>query len=520
MSAPARNGMVASAHPLASLAGVDVLRAGGTAMDAGIAMAAMLNVVDPAMTGIGGDLCLLYYSAREERLCGLNATGRAAREATRERYAGQATMPLYGPLTITVPGAVDGWASAVERYGRRSLGDLLAPAIETAEDGFPVGPALRAQWDTLGSKRLVADADAMRAYAPEGHFPGVGETLRLPDLARSLRLIADNGPDAFYRGALARAIVGSVRAKGGLLALDDLAQHRSEWVAPIARPFRGVDVHVLPPSTQGVALLQQLGILDEVDLPALGMDTGALMHVEVEAARLALHDLDTHVSDPDFAPVDVAALLDARHLASLRARIAPGRRIPLPPRQLQPQSHTTCVAVADGEGNALVLLNSLRNPFGSGIVAGDTGILLQNRGRDFSLDPTHANCIAPGKRTMHTLCPVMVMEAGEPRLAIGTVGAHKQTQGTQQVLVSHLVFGLGLQASIEAPRWVLSEDNEALHVEPAVTAAARGALVAAGHDVVIGRTSFGGTQAVAIDARTGTFTGGSDTRYDGTALGY
>jgi gamma-glutamyltranspeptidase/glutathione hydrolase len=511
--------MVASAHPLASLTGVDVLRAGGTAMDAGIAMAAVLNVVDPAMTGIGGDLCLLYYSASEGRLSGLNATGRAPREATPECYAarGHTSMPLYGPLTITVPGAVDGWAAAVARHGHRRLGDLLGPAIRIAEEGFPVGRALRAQWDTFGSRRLTADADAMRVYAADGRFPSVGEILQLPHLARALRLIAEGGPEAFYQGALGRAIVDSVRAKGGLLTRADLAEHRSEWVEPIGREFRGLDVRVLPPSTQGVALLQQLGILEPLDLDALGAD---LLHVQVEAARLALHDLDAHVSDPDHVPVDVAALLDDTHVAELRGQISRTRRVPLPPRPVSAGSHTTCVAVADAEGNALLLLNSLRNPFGSGVVAGDTGVLLQNRGRDFSLDPGHVNCIAPGKRTMHTLCPVMLLEAGAPRLAIGTVGGHKQTQGTQQVLVGHLAFGLDLQGAIDAPRWALSEDNEALHVEPGIDPSMRDALAARGHDVVVGRTTFGGTQAVAVDPRTGVLAGGSDSRYDGIALGY
>lgn len=503
----APEGIVSTAHPLGTLAGVKALQGGGTAMDAAVAAAAVHAVVNPGMLGLGGDTILLYYSARERRVSGLNATGRAPAAATLEEYRrrGLAEMPVEGPLAVTVPGALDGWAQALARHGTRTLADLLEDPIRYAEEGFPVYSSF-VDFATLAGRRAAA-------FCPNGRVPGLGERVVQKDLAATLRLIAREGPAVFYRGALGERLVAAVRAAGGLLALEDLAEHVSEWVEPIATDYHGATVWEMPPNSQGVALLEQLNILAALDVGALPADSPERLGLQVGAARLALADLARHVTDPAFAAVPLDLLLSPAHAAAHRATLAGARG-----RGVPGGAATAHMSVVDRHGNVASFMGSLRNPFGCGLVAGDTGILLQNRGRDFSLDPGSVNRLAPRKRTRTTLNPILLTRGGAPYLALGCVGGHQQTQGLQQVLVHHLAGGLGLQEAIEMPRWAIAEDG-ALHVEPALAAAAA-ALAREGERVVVGQAFFGGCQAAGIDPATGARIGASDPRVSGLALGH
>ena len=503
----AAHGMVSTAHPLGTLAGVTVLLRGGTAMDAAVAAAAVHSVVNPGMIGLGGDTLLLYYSAAEGRVVALNATGRAPRAASLEDYRrrGLTRMPVEGPLALTVPGALHGWAAALARYGSLPLGVLLEDAIRHAEEGFPAYTSFL-DWVQMAGPRAAA-------YLVDGRPPRLGAPIVQKDLAATLRLIAREGPDVFYRGPLGERLVAALRAAGGLLAMDDLAAHTSEWVEPIATDYRGTRVWETPPNSQGVALLEQLNILAGLDVAALPVDSPERVHLQVEVARRALDDVARDVTDPAFAAPPLARLLSREHAAGRRASIDPARAAAAPAGE-----NTAHMAVVDRHGNVASFMGSLRNPFGCGVVAGDTGILMQNRGRDFSLDPRSVNRLEPGKRTRTTLNPVLLTRDGAPRMALACIGGHQQTQGLQQVLVHHLAGGLGLQEAIEAPRWAIAEDGT-LHVEAALAGAAA-ELERRGHRVVVGRAFFGACQAAAIDPATGARIGASDPRVSGLALGH
>lgn len=505
------NGMVASAHPFGTLAGLDVLRAGGTAMDAAVAAALVHSVVNPAMTGLGGDTVLLYYAARERRVVGLNGTGRSAAAATLEAYRGRGLteIPVAGPLAVTVPGALDGWQRALARYGSRSLGDLLAPAIRYAEEGFPANPTFLAFFAQAGARAA--------AFAIDGRAPRLGERIVQRPLAATLATIAREGVDAFYRGSVGERVIAALREAGGLLSMEDLAGHTSEWVEPLAATFRGLTVFELPPNSLGVALLEQLNTLEALDLDTSAPDSLDRLHVQIEAARLALADVEAFVTDPAFAAVPLARLLSVEHARELGNRIARGR----PAGTLRAagmSENTAYIAVVDRAGNVASLMGSLRNPFGSGLVAGDTGILLHNRGKDFSLDPASVNRLEPGKRTRTTLNPVILLAKDRPRLVLGSVGGIQQTQAVQQVLVRHLVDGLAIQEAVEAPRWAVAEDGT-LQLEAGLAPSA-GGLTERGHRVVIGKGQFGACNAIRIDPETGALHGVADPRIVGAALGY
>ncbi len=514
-----RNGMVSAAHPLGALAGVNVLQRGGNAMDAAIAMAAVMQVVEGPMTGVGGDMFMLYYSAKDGKITALNGSGRAPAAATAERIRGMghASIPPFHGLAVSVPGALEGWVTALERYGTMKMADLLQPAIEHAEKGFPVYRTLFDLYQTSGRQSLPQNADSVRTYYIDGQPPRIGEMLVQKNLAESFRKIAAGGRDVFYRGELGRKMVQAVQAAGGLLTMQDLEEHRGEWTEPISTTYRGYTIVEFPPPTQGVALLEQLNILEGYDVKALGPNSPAFVHLQVEAVKQAFADRDRYVTDPSRVAVPAKGLSSKAYAAALRARINPDRASPPAPGDPLPHN-TTYFAVVDKEGNAVSFINSLRNPFGSGITAGDTGILLQNRAQDFSLDPNHVNRIEPRKRTMHTLNPAMVLKDGKLYMVIGCAGAHQQTQGINQVLVNHLDFGMGIQEAIEAPRWAVVGPN--VHVEARMPEAVRKALEDRGHKVVVGRTQFATCHAVIVDPATGARMGGAESRTDSVSLGY
>ncbi|HXH08032.1 MAG TPA: gamma-glutamyltransferase [Vicinamibacterales bacterium] len=521
----ARRGAIATSQPLASAAGLQVLLEGGNAIDAAVAAVAVLSVVEPTMTGIGGDLFAIVYDAKTKRLYGLNASGRAPRRATPEEFArrGLTRVPERGPLGVTVPGAVDGWARLLERFGTIALARAVAPAIAYARDGFAVSPIIAEQWQGQADV-LAKDAAAAETFLPGGRAPAAGEVFANPRLARTLELIARDGPDAFYRGPIARAIADDLARRGGLLDAEDLAAHRSDWVDPISTTYRGYEVFELPPNTQGATALEMLNILEGYDLRALGHNSAAYLHLLVEAKRIAFADRDAYLADSAAVPEPLLRRLVSKDYAAERRReIDPARARPSyaparAPSEAAGAGDTVYLTAADGTGNVVSLIQSIYSEFGAGIVAGDTGIVLQNRGSMFRLAAGHPNRIAPGKRPLHTLVPAMVLKDGRPWLSFGVMGGDMQPQGHVQILANLIDFGMDIQRAAEAPRVRHFESGVA--VEPGISPDVRRELERLGHKVIVRRGAHGGFQGILIDPRTGVLIAGSDPRKDGMAAGY
>jgi gamma-glutamyltranspeptidase/glutathione hydrolase len=520
----ARNGIVATSQPLASQAGLRILREGGNAVDAAVAAAAVLGVVEPMMTGPGGDVFAIVYHAASGQLLGLNASGRAPAGATPAFFAarGLRTVPFTGIHSVTVPGAVDGWDQLLRRAGTMTFAEVLAPAIEYAEQGFPVSEIIASQW-AASTDLLAGDPDSARTWLVGGRAPRMGAIFANPALGRTLRLLAAEGREAFYHGPIAQAIVAKAQALGGLLSLDDLAAHTSTWVEPLRTTYRGVEVYELPPNTQGVAALQMLNILEGYDLAALGPNAAAYWHLLIEAKKLAYADLDAHLADPAFVPVPTERLVAKDYAAAQRARIDPARAagaVAPGPAAPSARGDTVYLAAADRWGNMVSLINSLYASFGSGVTAGDTGVVLHNRGALFRLDPAHPNCIAPGKRPYHTLVPAFALRGGRPWLAFGVMGGDMQPQGHVQVLVNLVDFGMNVQAAGDAARCHHFQEANVVAVEAGFETRVLEELAARGHRLVRAPGVFGGYQAVLRDPATGAYAAGSDPRKDGLAIGY
>jgi gamma-glutamyltranspeptidase/glutathione hydrolase len=488
-----------------------------------VAAAAVLNVVEPMSTGMGGDVFVLAWSAKEKRLVGLNGSGRSSARATVEAYRakGYQRIPVHGADSVTVPGAVDAWAALLERYGTLPLGEALKDAILYAEEGFPVSEIIASGW--AGAESLAGDPDFRQAYlVREGErwrAPRVGEVFRQPDLGRSLRLVAGAGRDAFYRGELARKIVGHLAAKGSLLDAADLASHRSEWVEPVGIDFHGFRVYELPPNGQGIVVLQMLNILDGYDLKSLGHNSAEYLHLFLEAKKYAFADRDRLIADPNVRAVPVGTLISREYAERIRKRIDPKRASPRPESVLAGGSDTVYLTAADRQGNVVSFINSLFHAFGSRLVVPGTGICLQNRGALFSLDPGHPNRIEPAKRPFHTIIPAMVLKDDRPYFSFGVMGGDFQPQGHVQVLLNHLLFGMNAQEAGERAR--VSEDGGAVHLESGIGDDVRRRLLEMGHDVRSGGAGgFGGYQGILVDHSTGVFFAGSDNRKDGCAVGY
>ena len=529
----AGSGMIATAHPLASAAGLGVLQRGGNAMDAALAASAVCNVVLPEMCGLGGDTFFLYHEAASGRTYGLNSSGIAPSAASREEFLrqGQGQMPFYGPLSVGVPGAVDAYAVAAERFASRPLAELFAPAIAYAERGHPLAPSVARH--IAGAAAELAKYPASAAtYLPGGRPPAPGRRFANPALARSLRLVAERGRAAFYEGELGERIVAALRDLGGLFTMEDWAGHRAElYEPPIATTYRGKTVYQTSLPSQGHILLEELNIVEHEDLAALGHNSAAAIHLLVEAKKLAYADRLAHAGDPRFVdtPLD---LLISKEFAARRYREIDPRRAreprgaPLPERG----GDTTYLCVVDRDGNACSYITSLSAAMGSGVVAGDTGILLNNRvGRGFTLEEGHPNVLAGGKRTMHTLNCFLVADGGRPWLVGGTPGGDGQPQWNLQLLTNIIDHGLDLQAAIEAPRWTSFPGTDPinlhqpfeLRVEDRVGPEVLRGLEERGHRVTpLGPWSAGGAaQLIALDPD-GALRGGSDPRAEGQALGY
>ena len=442
---------VATSQPLASGAGLEILQKGGNAVDAAVAAAAVLNVTEPHMTGIGGDMFAILWSAEDQQLVGLDASGRSGSLLTAEalRARGHESMPGSGPEAVTVPGAISGWVALLERYGTMSLAEVLAPAIRIAEEGYPVTPITADLWRSQ-EENLARNEGAKATYLYDGQRgPEAGEWFRNPDLANSFRMLADQGSGVFYGGELGRTVVEGLAELGGLLTLDDLRKHEAVWVDPISIEFRGYTIWELPPAGQGVAALQMMKMMEPLDLEGMGHNSAAYLHHLIEAKKLAFADLERYVADRDHMDVSVEALLDDDYLAARRALIDPERaveRVQAGPAITD--TETIYLSATDSDGNMISFINSLFGAFGSGVVVPGTGFALQNRGGGFTLDDGHPNQAAPGKRPFHTLIPGFVTREGAPWMTFGLMGGSMQPQGHTQMLLNILVFGMDLQDAI------------------------------------------------------------------------
>jgi gamma-glutamyltranspeptidase / glutathione hydrolase len=534
----ARNGMIATSQPLASAAGLKVLQDGGNAIDAAVTAAAVLAVVEPSMTGIGGDLFAIVYDAKSKTLRALNASGRSAYAATPAEYAKRnlTRMPNSGVLSVTVPGVVDGWSELLSKYGTITMAKAVAPAVGYARNGYAVSEIISGQWKS-SERKLSADPVTAGTFLPNGHPPQPGEIFANPNLAATLEKIGAGGRDAFYKGPIARAIVADMRRRDGLLEERDFTEHKADWIEPISTNYRGYDVYELPPNTQGFLVLEMLNILEGFDVKAMGHNSADYLHTLVEAKRIAFADRAAYLADPDAVPPAVLKTLISKEYAAQRRKdidpakaaqeYKPGAIKGVPssaPAEADQnftgldRGDTIYMTVADGKGNFVSLIQSLFSDFGSGIVAGDTGILLHNRGSGFNLTAGHPDQIAPHKRPLHTLIPAFVMKDGKPYLSFGVMGGDHQAQGHTQAIVNLIDFGMNVQEAGEAAR--VSHGNNGLQVESAIPMAVRDALVARGHKVTQSVGAYGGYQGILLDPKTGVLMGGSDVRKDGLAIGY
>jgi gamma-glutamyltranspeptidase / glutathione hydrolase len=516
----ARRAMCATSHPLASLTAIETLKAGGNAVDAAIATAAVLAVVECPMTGIGGD-CFAMLARPGEKPIALNSAGRAPKAATADWYAKAdiERIETTSVHAVTVPGAVDGWCRLLEDHGSMPLARLLAPAIDLAKDGFVVAPRVAADW--ANGMRKLSSAGARKNLLKDGRAPQVGDVMRFPALAATLEKIAAKGRGGFYKGDVARDMVGELEALGGLHTLDDFAAQAGSagYVEPISVAYRGMDLVELPPSNQGIVALIMLKILARLGKGKAGPVSVERYHVLLEVARLAYAMRDTFVADPDMADVPVAHMLDEKVVEGLAARIDRKRRSPkLGPIPRPGGSDTVCFSIVDEAGMAVSFINSLYGDFGTGIVTAKTGVNFHNRGEGFVLDPKHPNCIAPGKRPMHTLVPAMVFKDGQPYMAFGVMGAHFQPMGHVYVMSNMFDYGMDPQAAIDTPRVFF--DGSGVLVEESVPADVVAGLEELGHRIATRTMPWGGAQIVLMDKDNDVLIGASDGRKDGLALGY
>jgi gamma-glutamyltranspeptidase/glutathione hydrolase len=525
-----RNGMVAASQPLALAAGLQILQAGGNAVDAAVAVSAALNVTEPTSCGLGGDAFALYYEAASKKVIGLNGSGRAPAALSRERLQREGlgtAIPWDHPYTVTVPGACAAWYDLVARFGRLPLATSLAPAIHLAEEGFPVAPVTAYFWQR-SAKSILARALNARELTLDGLGPAAGQIFRNLGLGRSLRAIAEGGKDAFYRGAIAEAIVDTLRQAGGCLSEADLAAHTSTWDEPISTAFHNLRVWECPPNGQGLAALLALNLLETfelADIPPLCTDR---LHMVIEAMRLAFADTRQYVADPAFAPAPLEQLLSKEYAAKRRSLI---RREQANPEihygSPQASSDTVYFSVVDGEGNACSFINSNYMGFGTGIVPKGCGFSLQNRGHNFSLDPASPNVLAPGKRPYHTIIPAMATYEDNQELyaSFGVMGGFMQPQGHLQVFLSMVVDGDDPQQALDRPRFCIEPDSASSQVslEDGISTQVMDELADLGHRISavrgMGRSLFGRGQIIRRDPTTGVLAAGSDPRADGLALG-
>jgi gamma-glutamyltranspeptidase/glutathione hydrolase len=530
----APHGIVATSQPLAAQVGLDVLKAGGNAVDAAIATDAAMGLMEPMSCGVGGDLYAIVWDAKTKKLYGLNASGRSPYRATRAFFAERnlPAIPTRGPLSWSVPGCVDGWDQLRQRFGTMPLARLLEPSVRYAEEGFPVSEVIAGYW-RAGQRTLRQSKGGSAVYLPGGRSPRTGEMFRNPALARTYRGIADGGRDAFYKGAIADELVAFSDERGGLFTKKDFLDTASTWVEPVSTNYRGYDVYELPPPGQGIAVLEMLNILEGYDLKKLGPNSPDYWHLLIEAKKLAYADRAKYYTDPEFGSVPVKELI-AKPYAAGRRKLIDTRHALTKVDAGDPKlghGDTIYLCVVDKDGNCVSLIQSNYVGFGSGEVPGNLGFALQNRGTLFALDPNHVNRLEPHKRPFHTIIPAMVLKDGKPWFVFGVMGGDMQPQGQVEVLVNLIDFGMNVQQAGEFPRIEHvghptptgrpgDPDGGTVQAEPGVPQAVVDELTRRGHQVKRVRVNGGGYQGILIDPATNMRHGGTEARKDGMAVGY
>ena len=521
----ARHGLVATSQPLAAQAGLDILKAGGNAVDAALATAAALCVVEPCSTGIGGDAFALIWWQSDKKLYGLNASGPAPAGLTASwiREQGHEQVPLSGGIPVTVPGSLRGWQMALDRFGTMELKQLLASAAAYAQHGFPVSQFISKAWGR-SSSLLSKHSDSSRCWLPGGRAPRAGEIFKNPEFARTLETLAVDGPDAFYLGDIAHQVVKTVEEAGGILSVKDLATYQAEWIEPISVEYRpGCLFHEIPPNGQGLTALLALDLVKGIEPGDLDYGSAAYYHILIEAIKLAYADAAAYISDPKQAAVPIQGLLHSDYARERRKLIDPERAL-LPAAGRPPvDGDTVYLTVADEEGNMVSWIQSLYKGFGSGLTAGVTGIQLHNRGANFVLDDGHPNQAAGGKRPYHTIMPGFITRDGQPWSSFGVMGGFMQPQGHLQVGMNLVDMAMDPQSALDAPRFNWLEGRQVV-LEQHVADDVRADLQRRGHELVpraeIGRYQFGGGQIIVRDPDSGVLIGGSEPRNDGAAVGW
>lgn len=519
----ASNGLVATSQPLAAQAGLQILIDGGNAIDAAIAAVATLCVVEPISTGIGGDAFALIWIEEEGKLYGLNASGPSPAALTPEliRSRGHDTMPSLGALSVTVPGSLRGWQLALERFGTLGLDTVLSRPISYARSGFPLSQCIATDWGRSTDKMMV-HSDSKRVWLPGGRAPRPAELFCNPEFASSLETIAEHGYDAFYYGDIARQITQCVQSDGGVLTQDDLASYQAEWVEPISVDYRdGFAFHEIPPNGQGLTALLALGIARDFDLPSLGYASPDYYHALIEAMKLAFADAHAYIADPRVADIPLKGLLSSSYSKARHSQISFTEALTPEPGRPHTHGDTVYLTVADGDGNMVSWIQSLYMGFGSGLTAGTTGIQLQNRGANFTLEAGHPNQVGPSKRPYHTIIPGFITKDGRAWSSFGVMGGFMQPQGHLQVGVNMVDFDMDPQSALDAPRFNWLRGME-VALEPAISGAVRKSLSERGHRLHAQDSpmSYGGGQAIVRDVGTGVLVGGSEPRKDGMAVGW
>lgn len=527
----ARNGMACTSQPLATQVAIDILKQGGTAVDAAIAANAMLGLVEPTGSGIGGDLFAIVWDAKTQKLYGLNASGRSPKSLTLEYFKrnGITHIPALGPLPVSVPGCVDGWFELHKKFGRLPMKQILSPAITYAREGFPVSELIAFYWQR-NAQRLKQFEGFADVFMPNGKAPSKGEIFRNPYLANTYELIANKGRDEFYKGSIARTIDDYMKRNGGFLSYNDLASHRSEWVEPVSSSYRGYDIWELPPNGQGIATLQILNILEQFDIKSMGFGSAEYMHLFIEAKKLAFEDRARYYADPDFANIPYDRLI-SKDYASQRAKLIDlNRAARTYDAGILQTGNTVYLTVADKEGNMVSLIQSNYRGMGSGMTPTGLGFVLQDRGELFSLEEGHPNVYAPGKRPFHTIIPGFITKDGKPWISFGVMGGGMQPQGHAQIIVNLIDFGMNLQEAGDAPRIQHEGSSEptgermtdggTVYLESGFDYQQVRKLLERGHKVSYSLDGYGGYQAIMFDAKNGVYIGVSESRKDGQAAGY
>ncbi len=527
----ARNGMAATSHPLATQAALDILKKGGTAVDAAIAADAVLGVVEPTGSGIGGDIFAIIWSAEKGKLYGLNGSGRSPRSLKLDyfREQGFEFIPSFGPLPVSVPGCVDGWFEMHDIFGKLPISNILQPAISYARDGFPVTEVI-AYYLERNTAALKEFPNIKEVYMPGGKAPSKGEIFRNPLLANTLEKIVKGGRNEFYRGSIARDIDAFMKKNGGFLTYDDLSRHHSEWVEPVSTSYRGYDVWELPPNGQGIAALQMLNILEGYNIAEMGFGSAEYIHVFTEAKKLAFEDRARFYADPTFGNVPVSQLISKKYAAERRKLIDNNRAAKIYDAGKIEAGNTIYLTVADKFGNMVSLIQSNYRGMGSGMCPTGLGFVLQDRGEMFTLQEGHPNVYAPGKRPFHTIIPAFITKNGEPYISFGVMGGDMQPQGHVQIVVNLLDFRMNLQEAGDAPRIYHSGSSEPtgeqmtdggiLHLESGIGTEVLQKLMRMGHVIQWNLGGYGGYQAIMWDSKNKVYYGASESRKDGQAAGY